>query len=327
MNELQSCVTFSKIFEAVIAMDNLSAQESFTYLIFLYRSWKNGYCWHSQLNLAKQSHCSLSTFARTLKGIIRKGLIRVEKTLRGLRYFPFFPIAKTSQLNHQEIQVDHVKMTYSHGQNDESSFKEKKKIKISSYQRSSFVQSQTFSSSALQKGRVVESDDFQKIWEAYPRKEAIGLARITFSKMKRSLPTIDCLLDCISFKKRSCWADKESQYIPSLSCFLKGERWLDSDYIDYKAAAKPKPSVRETIPELTMKFPEYEETPEESQGIISFLDSIDRRLSMTEKGFLRSFWRGLYRKGITLTAQDGAHVGNGALFTEMNNLALMRSLP
>lgn len=72
--------------------------------------------------------------------------------------------------------------------------------------------------------------DFERIWEAYPRKEAKGLAKAAWSHLLRSgsLPAIAIILATIErFKASANWQRENGRFIPQLSNFLKGERWSD----------------------------------------------------------------------------------------------------
>lgn len=72
--------------------------------------------------------------------------------------------------------------------------------------------------------------DFEKVYAAYPRKEAKGLARAAWRNLSRSnsLPALSVILEAIErFKGTTNWQRENGRFIPQLSNFLKGERWND----------------------------------------------------------------------------------------------------
>jgi DNA-binding MarR family transcriptional regulator len=72
--------------------------------------------------------------------------------------------------------------------------------------------------------------DFEKLCEAYPRKEAMGLARRVWQQLLRNgqLPPLSELLAAIErFMRTASWQRENGRYIPQLHNFLRDERWLD----------------------------------------------------------------------------------------------------
>lgn len=76
----------------------------------------------------------------------------------------------------------------------------------------------------------VDFSDFEKVYAAYPRKEAKGLAKIAWSQLarKNALPQLDAILSAIErFSTSYNWQRENGRFIPQLSNFLRGERWND----------------------------------------------------------------------------------------------------
>jgi hypothetical protein len=74
------------------------------------------------------------------------------------------------------------------------------------------------------------SPDFEKLWEAYPRKDAKDPAEKAFKQLLRSrqLPSLSELLAAIKrFMATTQWQKNNGRFIPYLSKFLKDRRWLD----------------------------------------------------------------------------------------------------
>jgi len=75
------------------------------------------------------------------------------------------------------------------------------------------------------------SHDFAKAWEAYPKKEALGLARHAWNQLRQNgqLPSLSDLLTAIKrFSFTGSWQREHGRYIPQMSNFLRGQRWLDA---------------------------------------------------------------------------------------------------
>ncbi len=75
-----------------------------------------------------------------------------------------------------------------------------------------------------------ESDrDFEKFWEAYPKKKGKGEALKKWQQLadKRILPPLDEILDAVNRQRRTDpeWIDE--QYIPNPAKWLEGWRWQD----------------------------------------------------------------------------------------------------
>jgi len=356
---------FRSIIPAHIANNSsLNCYEKMTYCMIDSLSGKKGYCWPSHETLAQSIGCSVRTVIRSIRRLEELGLLKQGKQDKpehghSLCYYPQRPSSSKNfhdrqpdskptqnalrtgkelchtdrpvcrELCHTDRQIIKDIKTYFSPLPPHWVEGEKRLLNSAASTTPPVTTHRPLRGTSAACGGGGESSpmkNFEKLWAAYPKKEAIGLAKSTFFKMKRVLPSIECLLDCISFKKSTSWAGKEIRYIPSLEYFLQGERWLDDDYVEYKSAPKVVPAVSASAPhpEVTMKAPEIKETPEQTQGITSFVSSISRNLSPAEKSVIGAFWRDMHRKGITLTAQDGAKFGNGAIYTEMQRLSAMR---
>ena len=86
--------------------------------------------------------------------------------------------------------------------------------------------------------RDVEAD-FQRFWEAYPRKIREADARAAFQDV--TVP-VDVLIKAIEAQKTGKeWANEDGRYIPSPAKWLKGERWTDGvTPAEKKSEAKPR---------------------------------------------------------------------------------------
>lgn len=94
---------------------------------------------------------------------------------------------------------------------------------------------------------------FEKVYAAYPRKEAKGLAKIAWTQLARTgaLPELAVILAAISrFSASHNWQRENGRFIPQLSNFLKGERWndpLSETEIEEKAAKEASEKARRQL--------------------------------------------------------------------------------
>lgn len=73
--------------------------------------------------------------------------------------------------------------------------------------------------------REARCADFDRFWDAYPRKEGKQKARAAFEKADVS---IDVLLEAIDRQKRTNqWRKDNGQFIPHPATWLNGKRWED----------------------------------------------------------------------------------------------------
>lgn len=78
--------------------------------------------------------------------------------------------------------------------------------------------------------RSEETDqDFQKFWQAYPKKVAKDQAKKAFKKINPSSELLDEMLNSVEkFKKTDGWKKDGGQYIPYPATWLNNKRWEDS---------------------------------------------------------------------------------------------------
>jgi hypothetical protein len=72
--------------------------------------------------------------------------------------------------------------------------------------------------------------DFEKLWEAYPKKDAKGFAVLAWKQLRQTgqLPPLSDILSAVKrFMLTESWQRGHGRYIPQLSNFLRGQRWLD----------------------------------------------------------------------------------------------------
>lgn len=72
--------------------------------------------------------------------------------------------------------------------------------------------------------------DFEKAWELYPKKEAKGLACTAWKALQRlgQLPPLQELESSIrQFMATENWQREQGRFVPQMSNWLRGQRWLD----------------------------------------------------------------------------------------------------
>lgn len=90
-------------------------------------------------------------------------------------------------------------------------------------------------------GGGVSVSDFEKAWALYPKKEAKGLACAAWKALQRQgqLPTLQELESSIrQFMASDNWQREQGRFVPQMSNWLRGQRWLDMP-----SAAAPAASV------------------------------------------------------------------------------------
>jgi hypothetical protein len=106
------------------------------------------------------------------------------------------------------------------------------------------------------------SEDFQKIWNYYPRHEGTSKCK-AFESWERAanLPGLDSLIACIALEKEKDQWQEESK-IPHLATWLNQRRW--ESYPDAKIAAKAARMKGAGVEKIAPRIiPKPEPTPEE----------------------------------------------------------------
>lgn len=69
---------------------------------------------------------------------------------------------------------------------------------------------------------------FERVWSAYPRKVGKGAAAKSFARIKTDASLVDAMVAAIEAQRSSPdWVKDGGQFIPHLSTWLNGQRWLD----------------------------------------------------------------------------------------------------
>ncbi len=84
-------------------------------------------------------------------------------------------------------------------------------------------------------------NNFERFWDAYPKKLAKGDARKAWKQMESLMPDIDAVLTAITAQRRSDqWLRDGGQFIPYPASWLRAEQWDDILTVEMpKAERKP----------------------------------------------------------------------------------------
>lgn len=199
-------------------------------------------CWPSQATLAARLSCSVSSVKKYLAELVGINLIQVRREhYRSSVYYLLQPAALKSVS--QEAKPGY--------RQPDSTCPESKAGYINTLNKQREIQNPPLPP-VQPSSPVVKPDaanvpvgvgnaslaDFEKAWELYPKKEAKGLARSAWQNLSRQkqLPPFALVESCIRhFMATESWQRDQGRYVPQMSNWLKGQRWLDDDVM---AAAK-----------------------------------------------------------------------------------------
>lgn len=216
------------------------------YAVLCSHAYNKDHCWPSYGKLAERIGCSINTIKNHLKELVEQKLIAIERvSYHSSKFFMLTPPAA--------MQVNVTKSASSECQNraapcDPSNIggyppkvdgyvpksgrlNNLKKDKKENYSPIQPTEAPISSDQPVQAdGGGVILSDFEKVFAAYPRKEAKGLAKAAWISMARNktLPAVAEILASITrFIGTANWKRENGRFIPQLCNFLKGERWND----------------------------------------------------------------------------------------------------
>ena len=191
-------------------------------------------CWPSQATLAARLSCSVSSVKKYLAELVGINLVQVRREhYRSSVYYLLQPAALKSASQEAKPGC----------RQPDSACPEPKVGYINTLNKQREIQNPPLppvpsalpgvaaspSRSAL--GGVSVSD-FEKAWALYPKKEAKGLARSAWLRLQREglLPPLPRIESTIRhFMASEAWQREQGRFVPQMSNWLKGQRWLDDD--------------------------------------------------------------------------------------------------
>ena len=199
------------------------------------------HCWPSQATLAIRLSCSVSSVKKYLGELIKEHLIEVRhEKCRSSVYYMLRPVALSGR--QPKITSAQPKNGYINTLNKES------KNTNPPLPPKSAAPKQAASASTPAAGGVSSfSQDFERLWALYPKKEAKGFALNAWQLLrnKGELPAFADLQRSIEqFLGTESWQREQGRFIPHFGNWLRGQRWLDS-------AISPKTELPQTNQPVT----------------------------------------------------------------------------
>jgi len=140
--------------------------------------------------------------------------------------------------------------------------------------------------------------DFEKAWELYPRKEAKGLARSAWLHLQREgqLPPLARIEASIRhFMASETWQREQGRFVPQMSNWLRGQRWLD----DAVTAAAKEAEAAQRAADALQAMQRKEEArksaqDKEREALRPFFDAFAEKFQLHEKPWIRPMAFGLW---------------------------------
>lgn len=165
---------------------------------------------------------------------------------------------------------------------------------------------------------------FEKLYAAYPRKEAKELARAVWHRLWRRgvLPALDVLLQILGrFRESQGWQREHGRFVPQLVNWLKGQRWQDE--VPAPSSQPPVPGADPRQEEIRRRFEDEERRREASARADVALPAPAReaferflvRFAGGEnfRGPAFGLWSQLLRRGVAPGAADVGERGTDVL--------------
>ena len=193
------------------------------------------HCWPAQATLAAKLSCSVSSVKNYLAELVNAKLISIRREqYRSCIYYILRPAAlketkaasRKPEIAPQQPKNDHAQPKTAYLNN----LNKQEKEKTPPLPPAPVPRSQPPASGPVGGGGF-SFQDFEKAWEAYPKKEALGLARHAWNQLRQNgqLPSLSDLLAAIKrFTLTESWQREHGRFIPQMSNWLRGERWLDA---------------------------------------------------------------------------------------------------
>ena len=154
--------------------------------------------------------------------------------------------------------------------------------------------------------------NFEKVWELYPKKEAKGLARSAWLRLQREglLPPLSRIESSIRhFMTSETWQREQGRFVPQMSNWLRGQRWLDDSVA---AAAKEAEAAQRSMNTLQAMRREEETRKacqdKEREALRPCFDAFAEKFQIHDKPWIRpmafGLWMHLHEKHRAPTPSD-----------------------
>lgn len=199
----------------------------------------NDHCWPSQATLAARLSCSVSSVKKYLAELVGNNLIHVRR--EHYRSSVYYMLEPTQLKGNSSADVRPIQVVRHDCHQSDSACPQSKSGYINTLNKQREIQNPPLppvrSASqdvvAMPRPSVLGSggvSNFEKAWELYPKKEAKGLARAAWLRLQREhqLPPLARIKDSIRyFMATESWQREQGRFVPQMSNWLKGQRWLD----------------------------------------------------------------------------------------------------
>lgn len=191
-------------------------------------------CWPSQATLATRLSCSVSSVKKYLAELVGINLIQVRREhYRSSVYYLLQPAALKSAsqetkpgCRQPDSACPEPKVGYINTLNKQREIQNPPLPPVPS----AVPELVASPSRSVSGGGGVSVSDFEKVWALYPKKEAKGLARSAWLRLQREglLPPLPRIESTIRhFMASEIWQCEQGRFVPQMSNWLKGQRWLD----------------------------------------------------------------------------------------------------
>ncbi len=204
---------------------------------------ESDHCWPSQATLATRLSCSVSSVKKYLAELVGINLVQVRREqYRSSVYYMLHPASLKTASHEATTSAPREAKPACHrsdsacGQSDSGYINTLNKQEERNTPPLPPVRpvSPKVAASPLPSvlgGGGVSVSDFEKAWELYPRKEAKGLACAAWKALQRlgQLPALQELEASIrQFMATDNWQREQGRFVPQMSNWLRGQRWLDA---------------------------------------------------------------------------------------------------
>lgn len=188
------------------------------------------HCWPSHATLAARLDCSVSTVKNYLGELCRENLIAVHRErYRSSTYYLLSPLkTQGTSSGYQKAKSGYPKSGYINTLN----VGDLKYPPLPPASRDTPSCAAKRLSTGGGGGFLSANKDFEKLYAAYPKKDAKELARSVWHRLWRrgEIPSIEILLEALErFRATESWNREHGRFVPQLVNWLRGQRWLDPE--------------------------------------------------------------------------------------------------
>ncbi len=201
------------------------------------------FCYPTKSTLATKLNCSRNTLISWLNQLLSFNFIKIKQTEKGETFFLFSPEESAKNFNSKPSKTDD-NMSKIDNEVNENNLNNK----INPLSPPKRQENQTEPDKPLVGGIQEINQDFEKLWEIYPRKEAKESARNVWISLyrKNKIQSFEEIKYAVqSFYQSHSWQREQGRFIPHLVNFLKGLRWKDIDFPKQENKQKVNTSIFE----------------------------------------------------------------------------------